>query len=181
MPAGARADLTVIAAAGRVAGEVCGAGDVRVDGIVDGVIDCEGRVVVSEGGRVTASVRGVSITVAGTVEGNINAEERIQLDPTARVVGDLVAPRILIQDGATLQGAVEMKAPPNRATRPAATPNPSDTSADADSGDVAPEPAGHDAETDDSPSGTDDQPTENQSTPSSKPSDRRAKRRSRPS
>jgi cytoskeletal protein CcmA (bactofilin family) len=120
MPAGARADLTVIAVAGRVTGEVAGSGDVRVDGTVDGAIHCGGQVLISEGGRVTASVRGQSVTVAGTVEGNINADERIQLDPTARVVGDLVAPRILIQDGASLQGAVEMTAPPKRGTRPAA-------------------------------------------------------------
>ena len=63
---------------------------------------------VNEGGRVAADVEARSIVVAGTIEGRLVAEERIELRDGARVDGDLVAPRIRISDGAGFNGRVEM-------------------------------------------------------------------------
>ena len=49
--------------------------------------------------------------VAGEIKGNVTADERIELRPSARLLGNMTAPRILIQDGATFEGKVEMKPP----------------------------------------------------------------------
>jgi cytoskeletal protein CcmA (bactofilin family) len=59
-------------------------------------------------------VHGKTVTVAGTVTGDITADDRIELEPSARVDGNITAPRILIQDGATFRGQVNMKEPSKR-------------------------------------------------------------------
>jgi cytoskeletal protein CcmA (bactofilin family) len=65
-------------------------------------------------GRVDATVHGRVVMVAGRVIGDITADEKIELEPTAEVDGDITAPRILIRDGATFRGKVNMKPPEPR-------------------------------------------------------------------
>ena len=112
--AGAR---TVIARGGVVEGTLGGGADIVVEGEVKGVVDGAAGLLIAETGRLQASLHARHVTVAGHVKGDISAEERIQLEPTAQVVGNITAPRILIKEGATFDGKVEMKAP-RRAEKP---------------------------------------------------------------
>jgi cytoskeletal protein CcmA (bactofilin family) len=102
-------DRTVIARPTIVEGRVSGSGEIIVNGQVKGTIEANGSVVVAEEGRVTAVTHGRTVTVAGTVNGDISADETIELEATARVEGDMTAPRIMIRDGATFRGQVNMK------------------------------------------------------------------------
>jgi cytoskeletal protein CcmA (bactofilin family) len=79
--------------------------------MIKGTIDSDGKVRVTEQGRVEADVHAHLVAVAGTITGNITADDRIILEPTARVDGNITAPRILIEDGATFKGQVNMRAP----------------------------------------------------------------------
>lgn len=155
---------TVISHGATVTGQLSGSTDIRIEGTVDGAIDGRAGVLVAEQGSVTASIRGASVVVAGSVVGDILADERIQLDPTASVVGNLVAPRILIQDGAALQGKVDMKSPPKRGQAPPAKDEPAKSKASEgkDQGSV-PAPSGSDSEqagADDGAAGGDTNPAD---------------------
>jgi cytoskeletal protein CcmA (bactofilin family) len=108
------ADRTVIARPAKFEGRVSGSGEIVVNGIVSGTIEASGTVRVADQGRVEATVHGKTVTVAGTVTGDITADDRIELEPSARVDGNITAPRILIQDGATFRGQVNMKEPSKR-------------------------------------------------------------------
>ena len=108
-------DRTVIARPSKIEGRVSGSGEIVVNGLVNGTIDAAGTVKVADQGRVEATVHGKIVTIAGTVAGDITADERIELEPSARVDGNLTAPRILIKDGATFRGQVNMKEPVKRA------------------------------------------------------------------
>jgi cytoskeletal protein CcmA (bactofilin family) len=108
-------DRTVIARPSKIEGHVSGSGEIVVNGAVTGTIDATGMVKVAQQGSVEATVHGKIVTVAGTVAGDISADERIELEPSARVDGNLTAPRILIQDGATFRGQVNMKEPVRQA------------------------------------------------------------------
>ena len=110
-PAVGSENRTVIARPTRIEGRVLGSGEVLVDGTIKGIIDSDGKVRVAEQGRVEADVHARLVAVAGTVTGNITADERIILEPTAHVDGNITAPRILIEDGAIFKGQVNMKAP----------------------------------------------------------------------
>ena len=57
---------------------------------------------------VIGDVKARVITVKGTVEGDLEATESIVVSPTANVIGDLVAPRVSVVEGATFNGAVRM-------------------------------------------------------------------------
>jgi cytoskeletal protein CcmA (bactofilin family) len=112
--AGTHADAargTVIARPTRIEGKLLGSGEVLVDGTFKGTIDSQGAVRVAERGQVEAEIRAQTVEVAGTVTGDVTAEKRIVLETTASVDGNITAPRILIHDGATFRGQVNMTKP----------------------------------------------------------------------
>ena len=101
-----------------VRGELTGSEDMTIEGRVEGKIDLSDRhLTIGPQGRVKAEVRAKSVTVHGEVTGNLIASERVELAPTGRVVGDIIAPRIAIADGARLKGSVEMTGTPAEAPR----------------------------------------------------------------
>lgn len=106
------ATSTTIAEGSKVTGEITGSNDVRIEGEIHGSVSISGNAVVAESGKVQTSVRAARIVVSGRVDGDIFGEQMIELEPTAVVNGDLLAPKILIREGASLQGRVEMASPP---------------------------------------------------------------------
>lgn len=113
-PSAGSSDRTVIARPSTVDGRISGSCEIVVNGLVKGTIDGTGKVTIAEQGRVEATTHGRIVTVAGTVDGNITADEKIELESSARVDGNITAPRILIKDGATFMGQVNMRAPDTR-------------------------------------------------------------------
>lgn len=107
-------DRTIVARPTVVEGRLSGSGEIIVNGMVKGTIDGEGGVTVAEQGRIEATVHGRTVAIAGTVVGDITADEKIELETTARVEGNITAPRILIRDGASFRGQVNMKDPERR-------------------------------------------------------------------
>jgi len=115
----------------KLKGEMTGSEDVFVDGEVDGTVELrENNLTVGPNGNVRAHVKARSITVLGRLEGNVQAGERIEIRKTGSLVGDLVTPRIVIEDGAVFrgsidilkQGASEKPAPPQVEKKPASRP-----------------------------------------------------------
>ena len=95
-----------------VKGEVTGEEDLFIHGQVDGSVALGPHAVtVGNVGRVKANITGRVITVEGAVEGNLRAQEQIILRGSAQVLGDLEAPRIVLEDGATFRGLIDMGAP----------------------------------------------------------------------
>lgn len=99
---------TVIGPSIHIDGEISGEEHLVVRGVVKGRIAVRDTLVVEDGGVVEATVDAASITVNGTVRGDIAASERAELRPSSNVVGDIRAPRILIADGANFKGTVDM-------------------------------------------------------------------------
>jgi cytoskeletal protein CcmA (bactofilin family) len=100
--------IAAVGASVVIKGELSASEDVVIAGRVEGSVTVEGHLVVVEpGGSVAADVVAKGVVVAGSVQGSVVAEERIELRSTARVEGELAAPRIAIADGATLSGKVE--------------------------------------------------------------------------
>jgi cytoskeletal protein CcmA (bactofilin family) len=94
-----------------IRGDVTGSEDLLIQGRVDGSVTLDLYAVSVGGeGRVTANISGRVITIEGTVEGDLTAEEQIILRGTAHVQGDIKAPRVVLEDGATFRGLVDMGA-----------------------------------------------------------------------
>ena len=81
----------------------------RIDGHLTGRITSEnGTLIVGASGQVDANIMVASAVINGTVNGDIIALEKIELGRTARVVGNIQVPRIVIEDGAVFEGACSM-------------------------------------------------------------------------
>ena len=81
----------------------------RVDGHLTGRVTSEtGTLIVGSTGRVDANVFVASAVVGGTINGDIIATERLELGRTAHVVGNIQAPRLVVEDGALLEGSCQM-------------------------------------------------------------------------
>lgn len=102
------AGTTVVGAGVTFKGELYGTEDILVLGRFEGKIHLEGNLQVGERGEVLANIKATNIKIAGKVEGNLVATERMELSSTAKVTGDMVAPRLSMNDGAGFKGRVSM-------------------------------------------------------------------------
>lgn len=90
----------------RIRGDLFFQGSIRIDGEVDGTISARRCISVGESGAITtaAPITAAEIMIAGRVEGNVVASERIGISGSATILGDLIAPIIAIQAGAAVEG-----------------------------------------------------------------------------
>jgi cytoskeletal protein CcmA (bactofilin family) len=95
-----------------VKGEISGREDLYVDGEVHGKIQIlEGKVTVGPHGRVSADIEAREILVQGKVQGSIHGRERVEIAATGDVHGDVTARRLVIEEGAAVQGSIEVERP----------------------------------------------------------------------
>lgn len=81
-------------------------GSLRIEGTVRGNVRAGKSVVVGKGGLVDGSVFTQDAVIAGRVSGGIHAESRLELQATSEVSGEIVAPRMQVEEGAKVQGQV---------------------------------------------------------------------------
>lgn len=103
-----------------VHGRITGDEDLIVEGRVEGSIALSQHLVVEPSGVVIADIDVAALTVRGRVRGDIVAREGVSILAGAVVVGDVRTPRIYIEDGARVQGSLDMDVDvPEHATPPA--------------------------------------------------------------
>lgn len=83
-------------------------GDVRVEGEVRGDITCKGHVLICDGATVNAKISATSVAVAGRLSGEVTCSERFEAQPTARITSQISTPRLVIQEGAVVDGEIKM-------------------------------------------------------------------------
>ena len=81
---------------------------VRIDGSFQGEISSENTLIVGETGLIEARIHSNTVVVSGTVVGNITASHQIVLHKTARVQGDMSAPSLIVEEGASFNGGLCM-------------------------------------------------------------------------
>lgn len=91
--------------------------DLRVEGQVKGTIVCKGTLHVAQGATVKASVEAEAISVAGELEGEINCRGRLELLPSGRVKGEISTQSLVIHEGASYEGDLEMGGTAGRSRR----------------------------------------------------------------
>ena len=89
-------------------GELRGEDDLIIEGRVEGEITLKRHLTVEATGVVIANVATQNITVKGEMRGDMTAEDKVEIHSGARVVGNIVAPRIVIAEGARFKGHIEM-------------------------------------------------------------------------
>jgi cytoskeletal protein CcmA (bactofilin family) len=92
-----------------IRGQVSGNQDLVVEGRIEGRISLENRLTVEESGTIEADLEVVDASFKGEVKGDVTASRSAVLHPTARVLGNIRAPRLVIEDGARFSGSVDME------------------------------------------------------------------------
>lgn len=81
----------------------------RVDGHLIGTVTSEtGTLIIGTNGQVDANVSVAAAMINGTVNGDVLATEKLQLGRTARVLGNIQSPRLIVEEGAILEGSCSM-------------------------------------------------------------------------
>ena len=96
--------VTVIAADTHIRGEMSFDRTARIYGKFDGKVTAKGELQIAEGAACNAEVQAGKVTVDGTIEGNVSAQERVQLNTKAKVKGDIKAAKLVVAEGASLFG-----------------------------------------------------------------------------
>jgi cytoskeletal protein CcmA (bactofilin family) len=100
---------TIIGPATQVKGNISAGGTIRIDGQAEGELTAKGDIIVGEGGIVRAQVKGRSATIAGTVHGNVDVADKLELTSSAKLYGDIKTGVLIIGEGAVFKGACEMR------------------------------------------------------------------------
>jgi cytoskeletal protein CcmA (bactofilin family) len=102
------ATQSIIAEDVEITGTVKSTGAVRVDGKLDGELNCNGDAVIGKSATIKGNINVNSATIEGTINGNVIAKDRIEMKSTARVTGDIRSKRLSVEDGVTFIGRSEV-------------------------------------------------------------------------
>ncbi len=92
----------------RVSGQLMFQGPAKIEGSVEGEIQCHGTLTIGEGADVRAKITSQVLVVRGRVEGGLTARDKVELLAPARVAGNINTPRLIITEGAIFDGDCSM-------------------------------------------------------------------------
>lgn len=96
-----------------IKGDLTGDEDIQVEGTVEGRVDLpNNQFTVGPDGKVRAEIHAKLVVVIGQVTGNIIAAERVEVQATGVIHGDIKAPRLIVHEGAVINGSIEMSKTP---------------------------------------------------------------------
>lgn len=92
-----------------IKGNISASSDIRIDGTLEGDLDCRGKLILGEKGVITGNVTAVNAEIMGSVTGNITAEETLVLKATSLLAGDIEVSSLVIEPNARLNGKCSMR------------------------------------------------------------------------
>jgi cytoskeletal protein CcmA (bactofilin family) len=114
-----------------IKGQIFAREDLTIDGEVEGTVECqEHRLTIGPNARVQAGLKAREIIIHGSIQGNVDATDKIDIKKEAKLVGDIKTSRIVIEDGAYFKGSIDIskavvnKPAPPPPQQPAAQPAP---------------------------------------------------------
>jgi len=91
-----------------IKGQIISREDLTIDGEVEGSVDVQQhRLTVGLSGRLQADVKANEIIILGSIQGNVEATEKIEIKKQASIIGDIRAARIVTEDGAYMKGSID--------------------------------------------------------------------------
>jgi cytoskeletal protein CcmA (bactofilin family) len=115
--------LNIIGQGTRINGDLISNGDFRVDGAIEGSVKVGQRLVIGGTGKILGNIEADSATVAGHIKGNLTVKNVLELKPSAKIDGDIITNKMVIEAGAQFNGRctmnVAVSVPPTAAANPA--------------------------------------------------------------
>ena len=83
-------------------------GTVRIDGQLEGEVFTKDTLVVGETSKIEANIHVGNLVISGTVHGDVTAEKKVELHPSARLFGNISTPSLVIAEGVVFEGSCTM-------------------------------------------------------------------------
>ena len=100
--------INIITDGTKIKGDIIASGDFRLDGVLEGNIQINGKLVVGDTGVVNGNVLCQNANIIGSVNGNLSVKELLSLHTSARVRGDILINKLSIEPGAVFSGKCRM-------------------------------------------------------------------------
>ncbi|MFN5889885.1 MAG: polymer-forming cytoskeletal protein [Bacteroidota bacterium] len=120
-PASTQGILNIIGQGTKLTGDLSSNGDIRIDGAIEGQIKVSQRLVIGNTGKVLGNIESEFATVAGHIKGNVVVKQVLELKPSARIDGDIIAGKVIIEAGAQFNGRCTMNSTSSGTTAVAAS------------------------------------------------------------
>ncbi len=78
-------------------------GTFRIDGRFKGKIDSKSILIIGDSGKVDADIKIGHLIINGEIKGNIQASEKVEINANGRVIGTIVSPKLMVEEGAYLE------------------------------------------------------------------------------
>ena len=99
---------TILGTTTRLFGKLTFSDALKIDGYFEGEIESSGVLFVEEGAHVVADIKAYTVLIAGHVEGNIIAKEKVEMLETCKLAGNVKTSKLRISDGVSFEGKCEM-------------------------------------------------------------------------
>lgn len=111
--AGSSQKVAMIGSGISIAGDVMADSNLKVEGTIEGrSVQSSHDIEVAESGKVTANIDARVVRIGGEVTGDINGGEKVIIIKSGRVLGNVVSPRVQLEDGALFRGSIDMNPGP---------------------------------------------------------------------
>ena len=102
--------INMIGSGTTITGDIVSKGDIRVDGVLKGSINTQGKVVLGQEGTIEGDVVCINADISGTINAKITVSQLLSLKSSANLNGDIVTNKLSIEPGATFTGSCSMGA-----------------------------------------------------------------------
>jgi cytoskeletal protein CcmA (bactofilin family) len=133
-----RGGSATIGKAVKVVGQIYSKEDLFVDGEVEGTVEAlEHKLTIGPHGNLKAGTKAREVAVLGSVQGDVEATDKIEIRKDAKVIGNIKTARIIIEDGAYFKGAIDLVKPEPPKNKPVPQSAPAQATAPAQAGTAA--------------------------------------------
>ena len=101
-------EVSILSADVILEGKLKSEGSMRIDGKINGDVEVKGSLTIGETAEIKGNIKGANINLSGTVEGTVTADEKVVLEGSSKLTGDIVAKRLVISEGAVFDGKSSM-------------------------------------------------------------------------
>ncbi|MBR6117547.1 MAG: polymer-forming cytoskeletal protein [Paludibacteraceae bacterium] len=105
--------FNALTAGSKIVGNITADSDYRIDGTIEGELNCTGKVVIGEGGRVKGTINCQNAEIMGLLEGKVTCNQQLSLRANGKINGDVITKTLIVEPGAQFNGTCSMgtKAP----------------------------------------------------------------------
>ena len=100
--------FNALTAGSKIVGNITADSDFRIDGQIEGDLNCSGKVVIGEAGRIKGTIVCQQAEILGLMEGKINCHQQLSLRSNGKINGDVHTKTLIVEPGALFHGSCSM-------------------------------------------------------------------------